>query len=113
MKLRQIGWYWTEPTGLECFGRMADSAVAEAIGADPVYTLSERVQIPPEIEHVAQAVRLELKPGDVVALYINRPISIEQGRRIKAEWETKFPGTRAVVLDGGLTIGAILAGEAP
>ena len=66
MKLRQIGWYWTEPTGLECFGRMADSAVAEAIGADPVYTLSERVQIPPEIEHVTQAVRLEFKAGDTM-----------------------------------------------
>lgn len=113
MKLRQIGWYWTEPTGLECFGRMADSAVAEAIGADPVYTLSERVQIPPEIEHVTQAVRLELKPGDVVALYFNRVISVDQEASIKQWWEAQCHGTRAIVLSSGMTIGAILAGESP
>lgn len=113
MKLRQIGWYWTEPTGLECFGRMADSAVAEAIGADPVYTLSERVQIPPEIEHVTQAVRLELKPGDTVALYCRDRLSTDQKMNIAVAWELRMPGTKAILLDGGMTIGAILAGESP
>lgn len=113
MKLRQIGWYWTEPTGLECFGRMADSAVAEAIGADPVYTLSERVQIPPEIEHVTQAVRLELKAGDTVVLYHPECIGIAQRVAIQEWWRAVAPGTAAIVIEGGMTIGAILAGEAP
>lgn len=45
--------------------------------------------------------RLTLRPGDVAVIEFPRHLSPAQAERIRSVWREKFPGTEALVLDGG------------
>lgn len=51
---------------------------------------------------------LTLQPGDTLVLQAAVPISQDTAARLQAWIEQKFPDTKAIVLDHGLTLAGVL-----
>jgi len=56
--------------------------------------------------------RLDLKPGDILAIRVPRIFCDEQRAAMKQALESQMPGRKVIVLDGGMDIAAIRDPEA-
>jgi hypothetical protein len=63
----------------------------------------------PPFPVITEAVKLTLKPGDVLALTMDRPLQPEQRRCVK-DWLTEQfpPGIHTLVLDPGLSLQVVV-----
>lgn len=53
----------------------------------------------------------DLKPGDVVLLGSNEPISPSTAEAIKAQWGERFPRNPVVIINGGLQVSKLTFSE--
>jgi hypothetical protein len=53
---------------------------------------------------VVEPRRLELNPGDAIAVNVAERLSVEQANRIRQELIAAFPGHRIVILEGGMSV---------
>ena len=65
-----------------------------------------------KIKYLGDVQRLEVRPGDVVVLSVAAPLSMATSKRLVTYVEGILPGTRCIILDGGLKIGVLSAQEA-
>jgi hypothetical protein len=65
----------------------------------------------PEIRYLGDLQRLDLKSGDRFVLTVDRPLSMDQHKRIQEAWRLFVGGDddklKLLILDGGLKIGVI------
>lgn len=65
-----------------------------------------------EMEFIQSMTRLDIRPGDIIALKVNRTLSIESARHLRDSLKSIFPdGTKIVILEDGMDIGAIRMDE--
>ena len=72
-------------------------------------SLTLREEGKPDVEGLDVSV-LRVQPGDIVVLSVPGCISSHTAERIKAQWESLCPGTRAAVLGDGMKIDGVLRG---
>lgn len=58
-------------------------------------------------ELLGQVQALHLAPGDTLVLTVDRRLSHEEAERLRASLEARFPGNKALVLEGGMALATI------
>lgn len=95
----------SEDLSRRSFVKLASAFPAAAVTA----TLTLREDGHDPIEGLAVTV-LHVEPDDVVILTVSDHIRDETVRRIEAAWSRAVPGTRAIVVDSGMTVAGVLRG---
>jgi hypothetical protein len=67
----------------------------------------------PDIEPVPEARRIGVNPGDLVVLSFPGHLTQAQAARIRTAWADAHPNVKAVILEGGLTLDAVLEPGTP
>jgi hypothetical protein len=67
-----------------------------------------------QIEITGRMEALALKPGDILVVHCREKLTYEQGAMLRHYVESRVPGHRALIMDGGLQLCLVRKeGEAP
>lgn len=70
--------------------------------------MTDEIESPaPEIRYLGDMQRLQPQPGDVYVLFHERLLSIGQSTRLRDYFQAVVPGSKVIVLDGGMKLGLI------
>lgn len=60
-----------------------------------------------DFRELGELARLDVLPGDKFVLMTDNFLSLEQARRVGEMWGRYAPGSKLLVLDGGMKLGAV------
>lgn len=61
-----------------------------------------------QLPEITQVTKISSQPGDVFVISSPDRLSIKGHAAIQAQWQDILPGTRLIILDGGIKLEAIL-----